>query len=73
MEKPEIVSRPFGPIHDRIGPIVDPAFLKILNEEQIRQIVLTVAKAEYAAAMAQAQAVGDVVKIVEGVKTTAAR
>lgn len=68
MDRAEIAPRPFGPIHDRIGPIVDPAFLKILSEEQIRQIVLTVAKAEHAAMMAQTKALEDVVRIVEAVK-----
>jgi hypothetical protein len=68
MEKPEIVARPFGPIHDRIGPIVDPAFLKILNEEQIKNIVLTVARAEHAAVMAQEKALAEIVKTVEAVK-----
>ena len=68
MEKPEIAARPFGPIHDRIGPIVDPAFLRILNEEQIKNIVLTVAKAEHSAVLAQANALEAVVKIVEAVK-----
>ncbi len=71
MEKPEIATRPFGPIHDRIGPIFDSAFLKILNEEQIKNIVLTVAKAEHAAVMVQAKALEDVVKIVEAVKVQA--
>lgn len=70
MEKPEVVSRAFGPIHDRIGPIVDPAFLKILNEDQIKNIVLTVAKAEHAAVMVHAKALEDVVRIVEGVKSS---
>jgi hypothetical protein len=74
MEKPEIVARQFGPIYDRIGPIVDPAFLKILNEEQIKNIVLTVAKAEQAAVMAQATALAEIVKTVEAVKVhTAAK
>lgn len=69
MDKSELSARPFGPIHDRIGPIVDPAFLKILSEDQIRQVALTVAKAEHAAAVAQATALGEVVKIVESAKT----
>ena len=68
MEKPELVNRSFGPIHDRIGPIVDPAFLKILSEEQIKNIVVTVAKAEHAAAVVQTKALEDVVKIVEAVR-----
>jgi hypothetical protein len=68
MEKPELASRAFGPIHDKIGPIVDPAFLKIINEEQIRQIMVTVAKAEHTAVLAHAKALEDVVKIVESVK-----
>jgi len=73
MGNPEIAARSFGPIHDRIGPIVDPAFLKILNEEQIKNIVLTVARAEHTAVLAQAKALEDVVKIVEGVKVTGGR
>jgi hypothetical protein len=68
MEKPEFSTRPFGPIHDRIGPIVDPAFLKILSEEQIKNIVLTVARAEHTAVMAHAKALEEVVKIVEAVR-----
>jgi hypothetical protein len=72
MEKPELAARPFGPIYDRIGPIVDPAFLKILNEEQLKSIVLTVAKAEHAAVMVHAQALQDVVNIVEKVQVRVA-
>jgi hypothetical protein len=71
MEKPEIATRSFGPIHDRIGPIFDTAFLKILNEEQIKTITLTVAKAELAAAVAQAKALEEIVKTVEAVKVQA--
>jgi hypothetical protein len=71
MGNSEIAARSFGPIHDRIGPIVDPAFLRILNEEQIKNIVLTVARAEHTAALAQAKALEDVVKIVEAVKVQA--
>ena len=72
MDKAEFVNRSFGPIHDRIGPIVDPAFLKILGEEQIKNIMLTVAKAEHAAAVAQAQALQEVVNIVEKVQVRSA-
>jgi hypothetical protein len=69
MERPEIEARAsLGPIHDRIGPIFDKAFLKILNEEQLKNIVLTVARAEHTAVLAQAKALEEVVKIVEGVK-----
>ena len=71
MEKPEIATRSFGPIHDRIGPIFDSAFLKILNEEQIKTIALTVAKAEHAAAVVQAKALEDIVQIVEAVNVQA--
>jgi hypothetical protein len=67
MEKSEL-ARSFGPIHDRIGPIVDPAFLNILNQEQIKNIALTIAKAELNAAVAQAKALEDVVAIVAAVK-----
>ncbi|MGD0008362.1 MAG: hypothetical protein ABSE93_07455 [Terriglobia bacterium] len=68
MDKPESAASAFGPIHDRIGPIADPAFLQMLNEGQIKSIVLTVARAEYTAVLAQAKALEDVVKIVEGVE-----
>ena len=68
MERPENVSSAFGPIHSRIGPIVDPAFLKILNEEQIKHVVLTIAKAEQAAVAAQARALDEIVKTIEGAK-----
>ena len=71
MEKPEIATRSFGPIHDRIGPIFDSAFLKILNEEQIKAVALTIAKAELAAAVAQTKALEDIVKTVEAVKVQA--
>ncbi len=68
MEKAELSTRPFGPIYDKIGPIVDPAFLKILGDEQIKNIVVTIVKAEHAAVMAQAKALEEVVKIAEAAR-----
>ena len=60
------------PVHsDRIGPIFDSAFLKILNEEQIKTVALTIAKAELAAAVAQTKALEDIVKTVEAAKVQA--
>ena len=67
MDKAEIAARSYGTIYERIGPIVDPAFLNILNQEQVKSIVLTIARAELSAAAAQAKALQDIVGIVEGV------
>ncbi len=68
MEKPEAATRAFGPIHDRIGPIVDPAFLKILGDEQIKNIVVALVRAEHAAVVAQAKALDEVMKIAEAAR-----
>ncbi len=73
MGLPEIKPRPFGPIYDRIGPIFDPAFLKIISEEQIKHVVLTVVKAEHAALVAQTKAMEEVMKTVESVRVQTAR
>ncbi len=72
MYKPESELQ-FGPIHDRIGPIVDPAFLRILDEEQIKNIVVTVLKAEHTAMVTRVQALEKVLKIAEGAKVQSAR
>jgi hypothetical protein len=68
MEKPEVAARVVGPIHDRIGPIVDPAFLKILSEQQMKEVVVTLAKAEHENVVAQAQALQKVITALEGMK-----
>lgn len=72
MDKTELAVSRFGPIHDRIGPIFDSAYLKLIDEEQIRQITLITAKAELAIAQQHAKAMEEVVKIVEVTKVKVA-
>ena len=67
MEKPELSARYVGPIYERIGPIMDPAFLNILSQEQVKNVALTVARAELSAVTAQAKALQDIVTIMEAV------
>ena len=71
MDKPELSARFVGPIYDRIGPIVDPAFLNLLNQEQVKNVALTVARAELNAATAQTKALQDIVTIMEAVNVSA--
>ena len=60
---------PFAsPIYNRIGPIVDRAYLGLLNEEQLHQITLTSVRAELSAAREYTKALEDVLKTVESVK-----
>lgn len=62
-------SNPFASlIHSRIGPIVDKAYLGLLNEEQLQQIAVTSIRAELAAAREYTKALEDVLKTVESVK-----
>ncbi len=73
MEIPELKPRAFGPIYDRIGPIFDPAFLRIISEEQVKHVVVTIVKGEHAALVAQTKALEEVMKTLEQVKVTGAR
>jgi hypothetical protein len=54
-----------GPIHDRIGPIFDWAYLKNLPVEVIQEITLTRAKAQVASMKAELDAAAHIVKIIE--------
>jgi len=56
-----------GPISDRIGPIVDSAFLNLLSQEQVKTVALTIAKAQLNVATAQAKAFQDIVSMIESV------
>ncbi len=55
-------------IHDRIGPIFDPAFLRLIPKEILREIVLIRAKAAQEAVRAELGAAEAVVKAVEKVR-----
>ncbi|MGA3318527.1 MAG: hypothetical protein ABSC64_19090 [Candidatus Korobacteraceae bacterium] len=55
-------------ISSRFGPIMDSAFLKLLNEEQLQQITLTAVRAELATAREYTKALEEVLKTVESVK-----
>ncbi len=54
-----------GPIHDRIGPIFDPAFLKLIPKEIMKEIVVARATAIRDAAKAELAAAEAIVKSVE--------
>jgi len=60
-----------GPISDRIGPIVDSAFLNLLSQEQVKTVALTIAKAQLNVATAQAKAFQDIVSMIESVTVQA--
>ncbi len=57
-----------GPIHDRIGPIFDPAFLKLIPKEVMKEIILARATAVREAAKAELAAAEAVVKSIEKVR-----
>jgi hypothetical protein len=54
-----------GPIHDRIGPIFDWAYLKNLPVEIIQEITLIRAKAQVASMKAELDAAQQIVKVIE--------
>ena len=57
-----------GSIHDRIGPIMDSAFLNLLSQEQVQAVALTIARGQLNVATAQAKAFQDIVTMIESVK-----
>ncbi len=57
-----------GSIHDRIGPIMDSAFLNLLSHEQVQAVALTIAKGQLNVATAQAKAFQDIVTMIESVR-----
>ena len=68
MPNGEIERIAVGPIHDRIGPIFDPAFLKLIPKEIMKEIVLARATAVRDAARAELAAGEAVLKAVEKVR-----
>ena len=64
-------ARFIGTIHDRIGPIADSAFLNILSQEQVKNIAVTIAKAELNTVNAQAKALQDIIGIMEATNVQA--
>jgi hypothetical protein len=54
-------------IHDRIGPIFDPAFLKLIPKDIMKEIVLIRAKAVQEAIRAELTAAEAVVKALDKV------
>ncbi len=62
-----------GPIHDRIGPIFDPAFLKLIPNEVLKEIMLIRAKALQSAIHAELNAVEQTVKLIEKSRISSAR
>jgi hypothetical protein len=55
-------------IADRIGPIFDPAFLKLIPREKLRDIAVIQLKAQQVVMRAEMDAVEKITKEVEGVK-----
>lgn len=55
-------------IQDRIGPIFDPAFLKLIPKEILKEIVLIRAKAAQEAVRAELAAAEAMVKAVDKVR-----
>ena len=52
-------------IFNRIGPIVDSAYLKNIDPELVKEITLISVRAEVAAAQTYVKAVEEVLKVVE--------
>jgi hypothetical protein len=65
MPNGEIERITAGPIHDRIGPIFDPAFLKLIPKETMKEIVMARATAVRDAVRAELAAAEAVVKAIE--------
>ena len=55
-------------IHDRIGPIFDPAFLRLIPKEILKEIVVIRAKAAQEAVRAELVAAEAVVKAVDKIR-----
>jgi hypothetical protein len=68
MPNGEIEHVAVGPIHDRIGPIFDPAFLKLIPKEVMKEIVMARASAVRDAARAELAASEAVLKAIEKVR-----
>jgi hypothetical protein len=56
-----------GSISDRIGPIMDSAFLNLLSQEQVKTVALTIARGQLNVAVAQAKAFEDIVTTIESI------
>ena len=59
---------PVGLIHDRIGPIFDPAFLKLLPKEVMKEIALARATAVRDTMKAELGAMEAVLKAIDKVR-----
>lgn len=72
MPLPELPPAQYPPgshfILDRIGPIVDPAFLRVIDIEIVKEITIIGARAELAAAQTYLKAVQEIVNVVEKAK-----
>lgn len=55
-------------IADRIGPIFDPAFLKILSKEKIKEITVIQLRAQARTMREELKAVEEITKAVEGMQ-----
>jgi hypothetical protein len=55
-------------IADRIGPIFDPAFLKLIPREKLRDIAVIQLKAQQVVMRAELDAVEKIAKEVEGLR-----
>ncbi len=52
-------------IADRIGPIFDPAFLKLISKEKIKELVVVQLRAQTRAMQEELKAAEQITKIVE--------
>jgi len=55
-------------IADRIGPIFDPAFLKLIPRDKIKEIAVIQLKAQAKAMREELKGIEEVVKAVEGIQ-----
>jgi hypothetical protein len=66
--EPMLETTVVGPIRDRIGPIFDPAFLKLIPKDILREITLIRARALQSTIRAELAAAEELVKAVEKTK-----
>lgn len=55
-------------IHSRIGPIFDPAYLKLIPNEKIKEIQLIAVRAQLSTLKVEMESLGQVAQIIETTK-----
>ena len=55
-------------IHSRIGPIFDPAYLKLIPNDKIKEIQLVAVRAQLSSLKIEMESLGQVAQIIEATK-----